>query len=116
MTKDEIQVWTLLAFFIVTLLSSYKLYLIFSVPSSGLDTKTQYAQLEKIIINYLKDVDQTELDSKELFSLLQGLDDIHDDRYKNFNHNRLNQLLQGLFYRYDVYSLPELISKVKDER
>ena len=115
MTKVEIQLFALLAFFIVTLLISYKIYLIFNVPSSGLDTKTQYAQLEQIIINYLKDLHQTEIDSKELFSLLQSLDDIHDDRYKNFNHNRLNQLLQGLFYTYHVKSLPELISKVKDE-
>jgi len=115
MTKDEFQTWMLIALAIVLALGFYKVYAIFNTPVPGPDTKTQHAQLEQVIIDFLKDVDRTDLSSKELFDLLMQEDDFKDDTYKNFNHNRLNQLLQQLFYTYEADSLSDLISNMQND-
>ncbi len=113
MTNDDIQLFPLIAFAIILLLALYKLYAIFNTPVSGPDTKTCHAQLEKIITDFLKQVEKADLSSHELFELLIQQDELKDDIYKNFNHNRLNQLLQQLFYTYDVDSLDKLISRIR---
>jgi len=110
MTKDEIQVWMLIAFITVTALSLYKLYKMFNQPATGLDSENQYAQLEVIIVDFLKHLKKTDIDSKELFDLLIQEDRLSHNDYKNFNHNRLNQILQQLFYTHTASTLNELIS------
>jgi len=115
MTKDEIQVWMLIAFAIVLALGFYKVYTIFNSPAAGPDTKTQHTQLENIVIDFLKHYDNKDINAEELFLLLQGLDELQDEAYKNFNRNRLNQLLQQLYYTYEVSSLSELITIIHND-
>ena len=112
MTKDEIQLWMLAAFIFALAISSYKVYMIFTKPTPGLDIKTQHLKLQTIILDVLKHLDNKDINSEELFALLQDLDELQDEAYKNFNLNRLNQLLQQLYYTYDVTSLPELIASI----
>jgi len=112
MTKDEIQLWMLVAFIFALAISSYKIYIIFTKPLPGLDSKTQHRQLQTIILDVLKHLDNKDITSQELFALLEGLDELQDDTYKNFNQNRLHQLLKQLYYTYEVSSLTELIASV----
>ncbi len=112
MTNDEIQLFTLIAFAVILVLALYKLYAIFNTPVSGPDTKTYHAQLEELIIDFLKHVEKRDLNAQELFELLIQQDEFNNEIHKNFNHNRLNQLLQQLFYTYEVNSLEELISQI----
>jgi len=112
MTKDDIQTWALIAFAIVLALALYKLYAMFNTPVTGPDTKTQHAQLENIIVDFLKDLEISDLDTKELFEILIKEDHFEDENYRNFNHNRLNQILQRLYYSYDANSLNELILNI----
>ncbi|PHR59005.1 MAG: hypothetical protein COA44_02330 [Arcobacter sp.] len=114
MTKDEIQFWMLIAFAVTFILSSYKIYIMFNTPPEGIDTQTQHNQLEDIIINFLKDLDDINLDTNALFKLINSLDTLEDESYKNFNLNRLNQLLNQLYITYKVDSLNELIKRIKD--
>lgn len=115
MTKDEIQLWMMIAFIIALLLSSYKVYMIFTKHTPGLSTEAQHAQLQTIIIDFLKEIDDTDISGEELFTLLTKLDILNDIAYKNFNQNRLHQLLQKLFYTYEVDSLRELIKCIKND-
>ena len=115
MTKDEIQFWMLIAFAVVFILSTYKTYIMFNTSGEGLDTKTQHNQLEEIIINFLKQFNDLDLNVDQLFEAVSRLDVIQDEAYKNFNKNRFNQLLQQLFYTYEVDSLKELIICIKND-
>jgi hypothetical protein len=115
MTKDEIQLWMLVAFIFALAISSYKVYMIFTKPLPGLDSKTQHRQLQAIILDVLRGLDSKDITAQELFALLQGLDELQDDTYKNFNLNRLHQLLQQLYYTYQVSSLYELIATVQHD-
>lgn len=112
MTKDEIQFWMLVAFVVALVLSTYKVFMIFTKPEPGLDIKTQHLQLQTIILGFLKDIDNENISTKELFSLLQDIDELQDEAYKNFNMNRFNQLLQQLYYTHEVSSLSELILSI----
>jgi len=112
MTKDEIELLMLIVFITVTVLGVYKLYKIFDGPIAGLDSKGQYAQLEMIVVDFLKRLEDTEIDSKELFDRLVQEDRLSHNDYKNFNHNRLNQILQQLFYTYEANTLDELIANL----
>lgn len=112
MTKDEIQFWMLVAFVVALVLSTYKVFMIFTKPEPGLDIKTQHLQLQTIILGFLKDIDNENISTKELFLLLQDIDELQDEAYKNFNLNRLNQLLQQLYYTHEVSSLSELILSI----
>ncbi len=115
MKKDDIQTWLLIIFLIVLVLGLYKVYAIFNTPITGPDTKTQHKQLQNIIEDFLIKLDRTDLNSQELFELLIQNDDLKDETYKNFNLNRLNQVLQQLFFIHGVDSLPDLIIKVQNE-
>jgi len=115
MTKDEIQFWMLLAFAVAFVFSAYKVYIIFDTPTEGIDTPTQHKELEKIIIEFLKQHDVLDIDSAELFARIKTLEGLQDGAYHNFNENRFNQLLQKLFYTYNVGSLEELIVSVKED-
>jgi len=112
MTKDEIQFWMLIAFAIVFILSSYKIYIMFNAPADGIDTQVQYNQLEDIIIEYIQSIQEHDLDANTLFKSLKALDTLKDPSYKNFNQNRFNQLLQQLYLRYEVVSLEALIKNI----
>ena len=112
MTKDEIQLWMLVAFLFAFAISSYKVYMIFTKSLPGLDTKTQHLQLQTIILGVLEHHENKDITAEELFVLLKGLGELQDEAYKNFNQNRLNQLLQQLYYTYEVRSLSELMTTV----
>lgn len=113
MTKDEIQFWMLVGFVVALVLSTYKVFMIFTKPEPGVDIKTQHLQLQTIILGFLKDIDNENISTKELFSLLQDMEELQDEAYKNFNLNRLNQLLQQLYYTHEVSSLSELIRSIQ---
>jgi len=115
MTKDEIQLWMLIAFAIVLALGLYKVYTIFNSSAPGPDTKAQHAKLENIVIDFLKHTDKKDISSKDLFDLLIQEDELMGNNHKNFNHNRLNQLLQQLYYTYEVSSLSELITIIQND-
>ena len=115
MIKFDLQTGMMIAFIIVLILAFYKVYKIFNTPTPGIDTHTQHEQLQDIIINFLKEIETKDIDSNELFESLQELDILQDDTYKNFNLNRLNQLLQQLFYSYKVKSIAELIQGLKND-
>ena len=112
MTKDEIQFWMLVAFVAALVLSTYKVFMIFTKPEPGLDIKTQHIQLQTIILRFLKDIENENINPKEFFALLQNVDELQDEAYKNFNMNRLNQLLQQLYHTHKVDSLSELILSI----
>jgi len=88
----------------------------FNTPVEGMDTKTQHNQLEDILIDFLKQLEDTDLSSQKLFELFIELDVLQDDAYKNFNQNRFNQLLQQLFYTYEVQNIPDLILNIQNVR
>ncbi|MDF1881766.1 hypothetical protein JHD50_10725 [Sulfurimonas sp. MAG313] len=116
MTKDELQFWMLIAFAVAFLLSSYKIYSIFSAPAEGKSTQSQHLELQDIIIDFFKNLEKNDYDEKELFEQLSHLDILQNDAYKNFNLNRFYQILQGLYLDNEVSSLPSLISKLKNEQ
>ena len=116
MTKDEIQFWMLIAFAIAFVFSSFKIYIIFNTPVEGMDTKTQHKELETIIVDFLKQLDCSDLSSTQIFYLIIRLDVLQDSAYRSFNENRFNQLLQQLFYTYEVTSLEQLILSIKNEQ
>jgi len=115
MTKDEIQFWMLIAFSVASVIGFYKVYFIFNTPVEGTDTKTQHDQLEDIIIDFLKQLTDADLSPNKLFELLMELETLQDDEYKNFNQNRLNQLLQRLYYTYEAQDIPELVLRIKND-
>ena len=114
MTKDEIQFWMFIAFAVAFLFSSYKVYIIFSTPVEGIDSNTQHLQLENIIISFLSHTHEGDLTEKTLFQNLKELESLQEDSFKNFNQNRLNQLLKKLYITYEVDSLNELIIGIKN--
>jgi len=115
MTKDEIQFWMLIAFAVVFLLSTYKIHIVFKAPSGGIDARTQYNQLETIMINFIKESSDLHINQTNFFNALMALPDIQKEEYKNFNRNRFNQLLEQLYLQYNVSNLDELIERLKSE-
>jgi len=115
MTKDEIQFWMLIAFAVAFVLSAYKVYFLFNTPSEGINTSTQHNQLQNIMINFLKQLEEVDISPQELFNHLIKLEELQDEAYKNFNQNRFNQLLQQLFFTYKATSIKELIISIKND-
>ena len=114
MTKDEIQFWMLIAFAVVFFFSAYKIYIMFNTPVKGINTQTQHNQLNDILIDFLKDLPELDLDTDALFERVIQLEVLQDEQYKNFNKNRFNQLIQQLYHTYEADSLTQLIQKVKN--
>jgi len=114
MTKDEIQFWMLIAFAVVFILSSYKTYIMFSAPAEGKSTKHQQDDYLAIITDFIKQDSFSNATIEELFTSLKSSDVLQADEYKNFNQNRFNQLIQQLFFIYEVDSLDGLIKSIKN--
>jgi len=113
MSQDEIQVWMLIAFIIALFFSFYKVYLMFNKPAKGKATKVQYTELEDIITKFLKNLKNIPEDEKSIFDeLIKEKIFLHVD-YHNFNLNRFKQILQQIYFTYDVDTLSELIKKIK---
>jgi len=115
MTTDEIQFWMLIAFAVVFILSAYKTYVMFNAPSEGMDTQTQYLQLEDIIKDFLKQDQNLEVDDTVYYKVLMQLPILQEKQYKNFNQNRFNQLLQQLYLTYEVSTFEELLASLRNE-
>jgi hypothetical protein len=90
----------------------YKVYLIFSKPVSGPDIETEHGELRDIIISFIQDHEIPHRTNEALFKQLVSEASFDTQAYKNFNQNRFNQLIQQLFYTYDVNSLTELIESI----
>ncbi len=116
MTKDEIQFWMLIAFLAAAGIGFYKVYFLFNTPVEGLDTRSQHEKLQTMIIDLIMTHTNARLDKDTLFEILIQHDDLKDDTYKNFNRNRYNQLLQQLYYRFDVDNLEHLIRRIQNEK
>ena len=115
MMKNDLQTGMMIVFIIVLLLAFYKIYKIFNTPTPGIDSHTQHEQLQDIIVSFLTGIETSNMDAQELFEHLKELDSLKNDAYKNFNLNRLKQLLQQLFYTYEVDSIAELILSLKND-
>ena len=112
MKQDEIQIWMLTAFIIVLAVSLYKIYIIFNKPPSGVSTEMEHEELRDMIISFIQKSDISDPSNKTLFEALVKEEGFEGERYKNFNQNRFNQLVQGLFYTYKVDTLSELIESI----
>lgn len=112
MKQDEIQIWMLIAFIIILAASLYKIYIIFNKPPSGASTEIEHEELRNIIITFIERDAVPGISDKALFEALIQQEDFDHARYKSFNLNRYNQLIQQLFYIYKVNSFPELIESI----
>lgn len=112
MKSDNLQIWMLTAFFIVLVLGMYKVYLIFNKPVSGPDIETEHAELSDIIISFIQDHEIPDITNEALFKQLIEEACFDTQRYKSFNQNRFNQLIQQLYYTYDVNTLSQLIESI----
>lgn len=116
MKQDEIQIWMLIAFTLALVLSLYKVYIFFNSPSDDIDTETEHEELRGLIIAFIADNPSFQFSEKALFESLIATDEFDSTRYKNFNLNRYYQLIQQLFYIYDVHSFSELIISIRTAR
>jgi hypothetical protein len=85
----------------------------FNRPAKGKSTKVQYSELDTLVLDYLKNIKDVNLDAKSIFDDLIKKEVFKDEEYFNFNMNRFNQILQRLYYKYEVDSLLDLIKKIQ---
>ena len=90
----------------------YKIYIIFNRPVSGVSTETEHEELKAIIITFIEKNTVADISDKALFETLIQQKEFDHSRYKNFNLNRYYQLIQQLYYLYDVNTFPELIKSI----
>lgn len=115
MKSDALQIWMLIAFTIVLLISLYKIYSLFNRPLNEADPETEHKELRDIIICFIQNNTIASPSNSSLFEQIHSDENFDNDTYRNFNLNRFNQLIQQLFYTYHVNSLPELIDSIKAE-
>jgi hypothetical protein len=114
MSKDEIQTWMLLAFFLALFFSFYKVYLMFNKPGEGLDTTTQKDELIDIVEKALRASEKDEFDISIVYEKIVN-EDLDWERHKNFNLNRFNQTVHTLCVIHEVQSVEDLLKKLLQE-
>ena len=110
--KEHLESVMMISFLLATALGMYKVYVMFEKQTDeGIDIKT----LEDEIITIIKDIFKKEgMVSKErLYEKIEGHTSFDKERYKNFNQNRLNQILDRLHTQYKTESYEELSKKLK---
>jgi len=111
MFKEHLETIMMVSFLVATALSIYKVYVIFEKQAGeGLSI----AELEKQIVAIIESILQNSTPTKEeLFKLVLQHKDFKQDEYKNFNYNRLNQTLEGMFIEKQVQNYDELLKHYK---
>ncbi len=103
----------LITFVILLTIGIYKIYILFNQPTDGPDTKTEHDELKDIIIVFIQNNSLSNIDNESLFEQILAKADFDKEKYTNFNLNRFNQLIQQLFYLYEVDSLDELMESIR---
>lgn len=107
----EIETSTLMMVFFIILLvvSIWKIYAF--LPNKVLKdddtTKESKDELISLIIEEIKNYDG-DITNKKLFEMVKKNKKFDSKHYWRFNQNRLNQLLQIIYLKYDVESIKEI--------
>jgi len=110
MIHDNLETIMMVAFLIATALSIYKVYVIFE-KQAGDGPSIQ--EIEKELSVIIEELISTCKDEKEqIFKKVFEHEKFDKERYKNFNQNRFNQILDGLFIKHQVQNYEELRGKL----
>lgn len=111
--KEHLESIMMISFVLATALGMYKVYVMFEKQADeGIDIKT----LEDEIIAIIEDIFRRgENPSKEeLYRKIKSDVAFDDERYSNFNENRLNQILERLHIHYKTDTYKQLSEKIKE--
>ena len=110
--KEHLESVMMISFLLATALGMYKVYVMFEKQAdAGIDIKTLEDEIIAIIENIFK---RGKTPSKEeLFKMIQVDAAFDKERYKNFNQNRFNQILDRLYTKYNTGTYDELSKKFK---
>ncbi len=108
--KEHLETIMMVSFIAATALGMYKTYVMFEDKNGkGIDPKMIEDELITLLKKVLKGND---IDKKELFEQMQRHESFDEERYFNFNENKLNRLLDRLFSEEKVESFEELKKKL----
>ena len=109
--KEHLQTVMMVSFLVASALGMYKVYVMFEKQSGeGVDIRILENELAEIVESILRE--QT-IERSALFDAVLNHERFDKERYRNFNQNRLNQVLDLLHIRYKTESFEELASKIK---
>ena len=115
MIKDHLETIMMIAFLLATALSIYKVYVIFEKQADdGIDLNTIENELIEIIKELFSSHDVQ--DKKHLHQLIQEHNDFDKERYRNYNENRLNQILDRLFLEHKIEGFEGLKNILSNNR
>jgi len=115
MIKDHLETIMMVAFLLATALSIYKVYVIFEKQADdGVDINTIENELIAIIKELFSSHDIS--DKKHLHSLVQTHEKFDKERYRNYNENRLNQILDRLHIEHKTQGFDELKEKLQNKQ
>ena len=113
--KEHLESIMMISFVLATALGMYKVYVMFEKQANeGIDIQT----LEDEIIAIIEDIfKRGEIPSrKELYEKIKQDANFDDERYSNFNENRLNQILNKLHIHYKTNSYEQLAQKLREKQ
>jgi hypothetical protein len=100
----------MVAFLLATALSIYKVYVIFE-KQAGEGPSIQ--EIEQELSNIIEElISAYKSEKKELFAKVFEHQKFDKERYKNFNENRFNQILDGLYIKHKVEDYEGLKEKL----
>lgn len=110
--SQNLQTIMMVSFLVAAFLGMYKVYVMFESKEGdgGVDIKTIENELSEIVESILK---ETKLDKNALFEAVRSHERFDKERYKNFNQNRLNQVLDLLHIRHKTETFDDLLEKLK---
>ena len=111
--KEHLESIMMISFLLATALGMYKVYVMFEKQADeGIDIKTLEDEIIAIIETIFK---RGEMPSKEeLYGMIEREESFDKERYKNFNQNRLNQILDRLYTQYKTEDYEQLSKTLKD--
>ena len=113
--KEHLESIMMISFLLATALGMYKVYVMFEKQAEeGIDIKT----LEEEIIAMIEEIFRRgENPSKEeLYKKIESEDAFDKERYKNFNQNRLNQILDRLYTQHTIEDYRQLAEKLRERK
>ena len=113
--KEHLESIMMISFLLATALGMYKVYVMFEKQAEeGIDIKT----LEEEIIAMIEEIFRRgENPSKEeLYKKIESEDAFDKERYKNFNQNRLNQILDRLYTQHAIEDYRQLAEKLRERK
>ncbi len=104
----------MVSFLVASALGIYKVYVMFEKQEAdGIDIKTLENELAEMIESIFK---EKRIAKEELYEAVLSHSRFDKERYRNFNQNRLNQVLDLLYMRYKVEGFEDLVSKLSNNR